>query len=625
MKDKDSSGTAKTYLVEVSVVSKAPTQETLSYFSGERVPVGTFVRVPLRRSTTVAVVVSSKDVRHARSDIRRAGFVLRKIRKSDILDATLSPETCKALAETARRYATPFGVFLAGILPKAFLEEPNIFLPNTEKKRKASDEVKETILLQMEREERFGQYRALVRQAFARGESTIFVVPTALEIPRACIDLSRGIEEFVHLFALSKKSEVKKLWHKALEDKHPILFITTPAGLLLPRSDVGTIIVERENSRAYRTLAKPFIHWKVLVEAYAKAAGRQLALGDSVLSLETLWREKQGEFGESSLIRWRLPAAPTQLVDAKRGAEDKATHFDIFSPELKAFMQKALEESGKMFLFGARKGLAPTTLCSDCGTILPCLNCGAGVVLHQQGEHTIYICHACGSRRDSTTTCGYCGSWKLTPLGIGTEEIAARAHELFPYQQIFILDKDYAPTDAKAAIIVKKWRAEGGILIGTELSFFHLESVFYSAIVSLDTLFSIPDFGINERIFYLVSRLREITKQEVLVQTRNIGKQILAWASFGNIIDFYQSEIGERQILLYPPFSIFIKITPLNVFTKEDLLKLKEHFREWQPDILRNSVVMRLPREMWPAQDLLEKLTLLGPTFSIKVDPESIL
>ncbi|MDO8565133.1 MAG: hypothetical protein Q7R67_00705 [bacterium] len=622
---------SKTYLVEVMPISKGGTQGLLSYFSSIKILPGTLVKVPLRNSLTTAVVLNTKSAVSAKSDIRRASYALKKIARKDIFAGGLSSAFLSAVQETATYYATTPSALLLLLLPKMLLEEPELWTPGFHR-RKPGVHHKETFLLQVETEERFGQYRALVRQCFARKTSVMFVVPTHLDAVRARGELSHGIAEFVYLFSLQEKKVLaKKTWTRAISEKHPVLFITTPAGVSFHRQDLETIIVERENSRAYRTLTRPYIHLKTFLEILTRKTGRQLVLGDSVLSLETLWKEKNQmlsdssvTYSELSLIRWRLSAAPATLVDAKSQLKEKGK-FEIFTPELKALIARALQEKQKIFLFGARKGLAPTTVCGDCGFILPCLNCGAPVVLHgKTGSSTTYLCHACGSHRDSTTLCGYCGSWKLTALGIGTEKIAAEARELFPEASVAILDKDHAPTDAKARVIVKKFVEEGQILVGTELAFFHLEKVPYSALVSVDSLFSIPDFGISERIFYLVSRLREMTQHEVIVQTRNIGKQILAWASQGNIIDFYQSEMAERQELLYPPFSIFIKVT--GIMNKElGIRNIKERFLKWQPDVLKDSLILRIPRENWPDEELSSKLSLLGREFSIKVDPESIL
>lgn len=628
---KEGKAASKTYLVEVTPLTKGPGLGTLSYFSTIRLAPGTLVRIPVRKSLTYAVVLSSRSALSAKSEIRQAGYTLKKIAQKDILEAGFSPEFLSAIQKTAFYYACSAGTLLTSLIPKMILEDPTRYLKVQKKKKEAP--LRETLLLQMETDERFGQYRGLVRQCFARQASVLFVVPTHLDAGKAYKLLSQGIEQYVHVFTLkSKASEAGDLWQKAMEEKHPVLLITTSAGVAFDRPDIDTVIIERENSRAYRTLSRPYIHFKVFLEHLTKESGKQLVLGDSVLSTETLWKEKRGDYGELSLIRWRLPAAPTALVDAS-ARPDQNGKFEIFSPELKALINKALEGDGqdsetpgRIFLFGARKGLAPTTVCGDCGFVLPCLNCNAPVVLHRQRNGTsIYICHACGTKRDSTTTCGYCGSWKLVPLGIGIEKIAAEARELFHGVEVEILDKDHAPTDKKAASITKRFNENGGILVGTELALFHLDKVPYTAFVSADSLFSIPDFSINDRIFYLVSRLREITQKESLVQTRNIGKQVLAWASFGNIIDFYLNEIAERKDLLYPPFSIFIKVESLSPRAFQEINKAKDLFLKWHPESYKNSLIMRVPREEWPKAELVHALSLLGREFSIKVDPESIL
>jgi primosomal protein N' len=624
---------AKIYLVDVAAISKGAPGGTLSYFSSEKLAPGRIVAVPVRNSQALGLVLGSKSVSDVKSAIRRAGFALRKIRKADITPASLGSGALEALRETARYYAVPLGVLSASLLPKVMLKELEAFLKPDElrKPRPIEPAARETLLLQMEGEERFGQYRALVRQSFAREASVIFVVPTHLDVLRVKEELSMGISEFVYVLTLEQPAkELTRNWQNAHNNKHPVLIIVTPACVLLPRADVDTIIVERASSRAYRQLARPFADLRFFIEALAAKKERRLVMGDSVLPVELLWRTKNpGDFSrvpvsEMSLLRWRLPAAPARIVDAST-KQDLEGRFEIFSPELKELIARALSTPrGRILLFAARKGLAPTTVCSDCGTVLSCKNCGAPVVLHKRGEDTIYVCHACGATRESLTACGVCGNWRLVPLGIGVEEVAKQARALFPAAKVAILDKDHAPTDAKARAIADAFEKQGGILVGTELAFYHVRKVPYAAAVSLDALFSIPDFHAHERIFYLMSRLRETASGETLIQTRRgtSGNQVLAWAAAGNIVDFYQNEISEREALSYPPFSLFIKI---EAESKEAALAIRESFAAWNPDLYRHSLIIRVPKSTWPDAELAQKLALLGPAFSIKVEPDTIL
>lgn len=628
------------HVVEVAPFSKSPLpgEGTLSYFSGERLVPGTIAYVDIRNAPTPAVVLSSRSVRDAKSEVRRAGFALRKIRKADVSPATIGSQGLEAIKETARYYAAPVSLLAAALIPKVLLKEAKEFLlPDVARKRRPIEEAaRETLLLQMEGEERFGQYRALVRQSFARNASILFIVPTHLDAERAKEELSLGVAEFAYVITLEQsKKEFAENWRDAWANPHPVLIIATPSCVFVPRADIDTVVLERANSRAYRLLARPYADLRLFIEKLAARKEWRLVVGDSVLPIEMLARIKgvvdsPTPVSEMSLIRWRLLAAPSRIVDAS-STQDVEGRFQIFSDELKELIAKALSADqreqalpGRIFLFGARKGLAPTTVCGDCGTVLSCKNCGAPVVLHKRGEDTVYVCHACSATRESLTACGVCGNWRLVPLGIGIEEVAKQAKLLFPKTKVLILDKDHAPTDAKAQAIVQEFEKQGGILVGTELAFYHVNKVPYAAAVSLDALFSLPDFHANERIFYLASRLREAATEESLIQTRRgtAGNQILAWAAQGSVIEFYQKEIEEREELAYPPFSVFVKIEAEDTEAARGIM---EKFAAWQPDLYRNSLILRLPRRSWPDQELMRKLALLGPAFSVKVDPETLL
>ena len=206
-----------------------------------------------------------------------------------------------------------------------------------------------------------------------------------------------------------------------------------------------------------------------------------------------------------------------------------------------------------------------------------------------------------------------------------------------PEVNIFILSKEHTPTKSKAIETVKRFfDTPQSILIGTEMAIEYLESIQTVGVVSLDSLFSIPNFYINERIFYLITRLKEITSDNFLIQTRNAGVNILEWATAGNILDFYRSEIVEREELHYPPFSYFIKISYENTIDKIEAksIVLKNDFELFNPHFMikKNSqrktaeltMIIRISRENWPDESLQSKLLLLTPDFLIKVDPESI-
>lgn len=631
-------------IVEVIPIVKGVTKNTLSYFAKDKFEVGNFVNIPLRKGTAKGIVVSIKSAKSARNEVRRADFMLKKLVRGQNI-SSLSPYFVEAARLTADFYATTVGSILGAMLPKIVLEDPSL-ISISENNFEINRKSPEPLLIQMEDIDRFREYKSQIRECFAKKCSVLFCVPTHEDALRIYEYLSKGIEQYAFTTSGKSPKELAKTLLKAKKEPHPIVFITTSSYICFQREDFQTIIMERENSRSYRTLSRPYIHIRNFLENYSKVSGKKFIMGDSVLSLETLWREKQGHYTDLSPLRWRASRdSESYLIDMKgaKSADDPEGKkvFEIFSSELKEMLSEAIEERNKVFLFGARKGLAPSTVCGDCGTVLPCTNCGSPVVLHEkknESKERMYLCHACGAHRSALTTCDNCGSWKLIPLGIGIDRIKNEVEALYPGIQVFVLDKENAPTQAQAQKIAREFgSSRGGILIGTEMAFLYLEKVPYSAIVSLDSLFAIPDFGINERIFYLANRLRELTTRKTIFQTRNIGKQILSLANDGNILDFYRSEIDDRESLLYPPFSIFIKVTTSGTATETDAKasELRRLFIEYVPDFIRFnsttpgiftlSMVIRVARIHWPDPVLREKLLLLTPDFLIKVDPESIL
>ncbi|MDP2650977.1 MAG: hypothetical protein Q8O98_00115 [bacterium] len=603
---------------------------SLSYFTTKKFVPGDFLRVPIKNSLVTGIVTRVHDASESKTELKRSNWSLKKVsgERGKELNARLPEPFMRACQKTATYYAASLGTVLRAVIPKFVLEKPELLFDKRQPTPPAetSPVKSEPLVIQTESDERLNEYKSIIRENLAKRKSIMFIAPSEREAYAAFEFLSAGIADYAHLFTANQKiRQLEETLKRARNSERPVLFVTTPFGASFDRKDLDTIILERENSRSYRTLSRPYMNLKVFFEFLTHESKKRLILGDSTLSLETLAKERNGEYKELIPLKWRLTSrAHTMLVDLK-AEQHRSREFSILSPEIKELITLALKEDGKIFLFGLRKGLAPVTLCGDCGALLACKNCGAPVVLHVTGESRIYACHSCGARRESSTTCDYCRSWKLVPLGVGTSRIAEEVKTLLPGSRVYILDKDHAATEARAKKIVKDWSERGGILIGTELALFHLDTVAYVGLVSADSLFSVPDFSINERIFYLVSRLREIALRELVVQTRNIGKQILTWATQGNILEFFRTEMAEREELLYPPFSIFIKITALSREPEKSLSLIQSQFAKWNPDTVRESLIIRLPREKWPDTDLVEELALLGSEFSIKVDPESIL
>jgi primosomal protein N' len=627
-------------IYNVIPITKGISREVLSYFGPDNVTLGSLVSVPLRKRQALALVIGAQDAERAKTEIRRSDFSLKKI-GSVKTESFLSESFRKTVTEISDWYAAPLGQVLSVLLPKIVLEHiSKIKITGHSKKAKKQ----EKMLIQADDDERFAHYRSLIREEFARRSSVFFCVSTLEDLRKTKELLTKGIEQYtLGLSSDMGKKEFRKSIKILEEEKHPLLIIATIPFLSICRKDAGTIIVERENSRSYKTLSRPFIDLKLVAEKYAEISGIRFIAGDIMLSTETIWRKEEDQFVELAPLKFRsLSPAEGVLVDMKTEKGKFESEFRVLSEELETLISETKENNGHLFIFSARKGLSPTTVCGDCGQVVICNQCAAPVVLYSgkgKGEN-FFQCNRCGERRGAAERCVNCGSWKLTTLGIGLELVESEIKKKFPKSAIFSIDKSKTTTAKKASDVVSGFRdSPGSILLGTEMALPYLgEELYACAVASIDSLLSVPDFRINERVLYILLKLRMLSQKKFMIQTRNAEAKIFEYVLKGNLIDFYREEIEDRRKFFYPPFSVFIKATLEGKRTpvEKEMAEAEEMFAEWEPNLFESllpspkgnfvkNMLIRFNPKKWPDEKLSSRLKTLPPYWSVKVDPESLL
>lgn len=634
-------------LIRVIPISRGINKENLSYFTASEVTTGSIVKVPLRKKTVPAIVISVEDVADAKAEIKNASFETRKIEKIKS-SPLLLPEFIESIAKSALYFASTSGSILHSIIPKTIIEEAEKIKVNIKNLKDAR--VHEKLVIQCDDEERYATYKSLIREEFAKGYSVFFCLPTIQDIKRAHEKLSKGIEQYTFVLhgLLSKKEQIEQ-WNKATNEEHPSLIISTGSFLGIPRNDIGTIIVDKENTRSYKGQTRPFIDIRIFAEILAEKIKAKIIFGDLLLRTETIWRNNEAEIFEVAPLKFRsLTTSSFKLIDMKeslpedieRGKEGKEPKFRLFSPDLLELVRNNQINDENLFVFVARRGLFPSTVCGDCGNLVKCNTCNAPTVLHKATNENFFLCHRCGEHRSAMEKCLKCQSWRLSAFGVGIEGVEEELKQKFPNIKIFKIDSDSASTHKKAMDIVAKfYTSPGSILLGTEMALLYLkDTVANTAVVSIDSFFSIPDFRINEKVMNILLKIRAITSRIFLVQTRDIDQKILKYATQGNLADFYRDEIKEREMLSYPPFSIPIKIT-LQGDKKTVLTGMEQLQKDMSPyevDIFPAFVpiskgkfsmhgLIKIKHQEWVNEGLLDKLSSLSPQYTVNVDPESLL
>lgn len=636
------------YIISVAPIMRGIPIDELSYFTKEEVIPGSLVSVPVRGRLIPALVLRTTPAHEMKGDIKNASFAIKKL---DTVHAKnfFRKEFIIACEKTGKYFATTTGAVIHSAFPSALVLSKKASAKIVEVAR--AKRHSEHMIFQADEAERFATYKSHIREVFARGASCFFVLPSIQDIEHTYASIEKGIQEYTFILhaGLSKK-ELESRWEKIITMEHPVLIIGTPLFLSIPRYDIESIILDRESAGAYTLQSRPFIDLRVFAEEFASAIGADIILGDLFLRTETLHRKEKGELETFMRPKYRLPSTATQhIVDMRTLGEQPATgRIAIASPQLVELIEDVRKKGTHCFIMGVRRGFAPMTVCGDCGTVVACERCTAPMVLHKkngtqvsgEGEQNMFLCHRCGLERDAAHTCTHCGGWRLTPLGIGVTQAEEAIRGRFPDARIFRIDKDVIKKHSDAQKIIKEfYQTPGGILIGTEMAIPYLtEPVASVAILSVNSLLTIPDFRMGERVFRLLLLLREKAREHFLIQTRDTDIPLFALATAGNISEFLRTELEARSQLGYPPFSTLIKFT--HEGKKSDgekmMQEIEKIFGLYHPVTFpsfiarvkgkyRMNALLKVPIGGWPNEELLELIRALPQEIEVRINPESVI
>jgi primosomal protein N' (replication factor Y) len=276
----------------------------------------------------------------------------------------------------------------------------------------------------------------------------------------------------------------------------------------------------------------------------------------------------------------------------------------------------------------------------------------APVVLYvsKDGTKRMFVCNKCKMEKNSDIVCDYCQSWNLVPMGIGTDTVYEDLKTHFPKNKIFKLDKEVATNATEAIKIIKEFEnTAGAVLVGTEMALFYLKNkVSLSLIASFDSLWSIPNFKMSEKILQIIFGIMHITEHSFIIETKNIHDEAISAVKSGNLMSYVRGELEDRKSLGYPPYKRFIKVSHLG--DKEDTLytrkALAEVFKDYNPTIFggfveklkgkyTTNLLIKLEPEEWSIgelsiggtihKDVRLKIESLPASFSVYIDPEDLL
>jgi len=603
----------------------------LTYYSRTEITEGSVISIPLRKKAGFGLVLTCVPLQEKKQDLRASSFALRKL--SDPKPRLLfSRAFLRAVFEASMELATPPGDLLSTLTPKPILEGRHLLKEFSEIEI-PSGLPYEPMLFSQTHEERLSEYKRLAREALAREKSMLIIVPTIFEadtIGRSLQHNIKGYVEIVHS-KISKKKLIET-WGRASDESRPVVIVGTLQALSMARHDFSLIIFEREGARTYVHETRPYIHGKIAAEAVAKAYGARFILASTCPSIGAHYRKQKGDLSDVGLSLIRLAGPTPSILDLKSHKKERAG-YDPLMPHSILSIQTALNEKKNILIIAARRGLAPQTICDDCGTILSCAHCASSLVLHDRGAAR-FLCHRCGREEAASVRCRKCQSWRLTPLGIAIDSVAHSLEKHFTDAPIFIVSQEESGKEEK---LVNIWRETGGILVSTERIIPYLpEEIPLIVIASIDSFLGIPEYSAAERAFILLCELKSRAKESMVIQTRDPLHRVIKAMLDGSSQAYYKDELADRERFSYPPFATLVRITASGKKEKAqsqslEIMKALEQFNPIQIDGRPNRsaegrvhVLVRLKEGAWVDQRLLRFLRLLPPSLEVRINPLSV-
>lgn len=351
-------------------------------------------------------------------------------------------------------------------------------------------------------------------------------------------------------------------WHRIMH-KEARVVVGARSAVFAPVPDLGLIIIDEEHDGSYKSGNNPRYHARQVAMHRCTTLKIPLLMGSATPSVEAWYGMQNGSI-KKHLLTKRLAGGEMphiSCIDLSYYPGD-----GCISKPLEDAINKTLSKGHQTILFLNRRGFTHFFRCNQCGYELVCKNCSVPLTYHKSENRL--RCHYCGWSTYPPESCPQCGSLDIGSSGFGTEYIEAETRAKFPNARIVRLDTDILKNKEELISTLEDFRnGKYNIMLGTQmvakgLNFPKLELV---GVILADAGLHMPDFRAGERTFSLITQVagragRYFPDGKVIVQTYSPGKGPVLYACQNRIEDFYGSELAEREMLDFPPFSRLLRL-----------------------------------------------------------------
>lgn len=574
----------------------------LTYFSKIAYERGAVLAVPIRKKTEEVVVAQVEPAESLRHEVKQLSHGLSAIKEQSPV-GWYSAAALSAIEMYARERAVSPGALL------------NLFPYTSSLITGGPSSGFHHVVLQKSRSDRYEYYHQYIRSIFARGRSVLIIAPTAAYARKLHDSLA-----LPHAFLLGVSDAKDAAVHAEAQALSSCVYIGPPSALLTEHPNLDCVILESESSPYYDMDMRPFVFYPLFARCVAKVRGVTLMSADTVPSADTAYLRTLDEV--TDVLPPTLVArtnAQVLIVDMKQEAP-KAPHL---APTTRTWIERALTEHVPFVVVSGRRGLASQIVCGHCTTLLTCDKCESPIGLFGPASELSstprFYCRHCSTSRDSREVCRTCGSWKLVPLGTGSEGLEKDLKARYPTASVVRIDADTAKGAKRIESALGQALAENAIVVGTERMVPYLPaSLPYMAMIGHDAHLSLPHFDANVALFRNALELRERVTHVLCIETRLPKHAVLTAVRDGAVASFLDQELVVRREFGFPPYRRYIEVavTGKKDMVQKTIASLMRVFAAYQPSLLpygsgreRGSALILRPQTLdVPLRDLLLSL-----------------
>lgn len=429
-------------------------------------------------------------------------------------------------------------------------------------------------------------YAHLIQKEIEMGNQVLYLLPEIGLTSQLVNRLSAYFgEDLLSYHSRMSDAEQYEVW-KEIQSGKPCIVLGTRSAIFLPFQKAALIIVDEEHDNSYKQQdPSPRYHARDVAVYLSELQAVKVLLGSATPSLESYYNALHKKYGLNKLLKrfgnWKMPEIIiSDMKEEYRKKKNKAS----FGSTLYNAINTSLENKEQVILFQNRRGFSPYIQCANCGDIPGCPNCDISLTYHKF-KH-ILSCHYCGFSISAPNSCSSCHSGKIITKGIGTEKLEEELNLLFPDARIARMDLD--TTRGKKAFDKITENMQNGntdILVGTQMltKGFDFANIGLVGVINADNLMFFPDFRAFEKSFQLLTQIsgragRRSNKAKVIIQSFQTDTDVIISLTNSSVEAFMESQLNERQIFKYPPYTRLIEITLLHVLKnklEEAATKLK--------------------------------------------------